>query len=107
MCFLPVAPGGGIQQGLQHGNLYPAGSIIEEEAVTIGTNRVFVPVTVSFNAVAGRKWIKMIEANRLGVIEVRDGGNTLRGFIADGDSSITVNPIKESQSEFKLLLAKI
>ena len=75
--------------------------------MTIGTNRVFVPVTVSFNAIAGRKWIKMIEANRLGVIEVRDGGNTLRGFIADGDSSITVNPIKESQSEFKLLLAKI
>lgn len=103
----PVAQGGGIQQGLHHGNHYPAGSIIEEEAVTIGTNRVFVPVTVSFKAIAGRKWIKMIEANRLGVIDVRDGGNTLRGFIADGDSSITVNPINESDSEFKLLLAKI
>lgn len=103
----PVAQGGGIQQGLHHGNHYPVGSIIEEEAVTIGTNTRFVPVTVSFKAIAGRKWIKMIEANRLGVIEVRDGGNTLRGFIADGDSSITVNPIEESQSEFKLLLAKI
>lgn len=101
----PVAQGGGIQQGLKHG--YPAGSIIEAKSVTIGTNRVFVPVTVSFNAIAGRKWIKMIEANRLGVIEVRNGGNTLRGFISDGDSSITVNPIKESESEFKLLLSKI
>ena len=101
----PVAQGGGIQQGLERG--YPAGSIIEAKSVTIGTNRVFVPVTVSFNAIAGRKWIKMIEANRLGVIEVMDGSTTLRGFIANSDSSITVNPIKESESEFKLLLSKI
>lgn len=105
--LIPAAQGEGIQQGLEHVTNYPAGSIIEAEAVTIGTKRVFVPVTVSFKAIAGRRWIKMIEASRLGVMEVKNGGETLRGFIADGDSSITVNPITESDSEFKLLLAEI
>lgn len=102
----PVQHGSGILPQ-PHGIVYPAGSIVESESVTIGANRVFVPVTASFNAKAGRRWIKMIEANRLGVIEVRNGGSMLRGFIADGESSITVNPIKESESEFTLLLSKI
>lgn len=102
--LVPVAQGGGIQQGLQHGTHYPAGSIVEAEAVTIGTSRVFVPVTAEFNAIAGKEWIEKIEAARLGVIVLNLGNETIRGYIATGHSSVVINPIRANKSTFVILL---
>ena len=87
--------------------LYPAGSVFENEKLTIGTSHRFIPVTAEFSAIAGKSWIPAIEAARLGVIVLKLGENAVKGYIADGDSSVTINPIKTSESTFTILLADL
>ena len=84
-----------------------AGGVVEAADITIGTSRVFVPIKASFSAIAAKRWIKDIEANRTGYVEFRHNGKTIRGYIADGEDSITVNPIRQSESGFTLLLTSI
>lgn len=86
---------------------YPAGSVFENEKLTIGTSHRFIPVTAEFSAIAGKSWIPAIEAARLGVIVLKLGENAVKGYIADGDSSVTINPIKTSESTFTILLADL
>ncbi len=103
----PVAQGGGIPQTIEHGTHYPAGSIIEAADITIGTGHRFIPMTAEFNAIAGKEWIPAIEAARLGVIVLDLGDKTIRGYIANGSGSVTVNPMKASAGEFTILLTDI
>lgn len=102
----PVTPGT-IVPTEHHGFHFPAGSIIEATDITIGTEHRFVPMTAEFIAIAGKDWIERIETARLGVIVLDLGDRTIRGYIAAGDSSVTINPIKTSASEFTILLTDI
>ena len=78
--------------------------VIESEPVNITYERVFVPLSASFRADTGKEWIPKIEGNRLGVIRVKYKGVFLAGYIAPGEASVTVNPIKASESDFTILL---
>lgn len=90
------------QEPMVHG-LSPV-VIREGSPLQIGSNRVFVPILAKFNAKADRAWIHAIESNRLGVIKFNYNGVDVRGYIADGAESVSINPIRPSASEFTLLL---
>ena len=78
--------------------------IVESAPVTITEDRVFVPISATFRADARKEWISKIEENRLGVIRLKYKGVFLAGYIAPGEASVTVNPIKASESDFTILL---
>lgn len=77
--------------------------IVEADDLVIGSHPLFYPVNITLNAAARERLIALIEANRCGYFTFDVNGYDVRGFIADDSGAVTVNPMNEQASEFKLL----
>lgn len=84
-----------------------ADGIAESDPLLLNNVHLFVPVTITLKAVARDSLIAAIEALRTGYFEFEYDGLTVRGFIAQGSDSVTVNPMNEKANEFTLLAADV
>ena len=80
-----------------------SGGIVEADDYVIGGHPLFYPVIITLNAAARERMIALIESNRCGYFTFDANGFDVRGFIADDSGAVTVNPMNEQASEFKLL----
>ena len=76
----------------------------ESAAIAIGSERLFVPLLASVGGKADIELMESIEASRTGVITFLYNGMMLSGYIADGDSSVTINLLRTTESEINLLM---
>lgn len=79
--------------------------ISENGAVTIGNDRKFIPLLVTFNAPATSDLLSAIDRNKNGLIEFVYNGKLYSGWLW-GQDAVTVNPMNEKESNFKLIVNK-
>ena len=79
--------------------------IRENGAITIGNDRKFIPLLVTFNAPATSDLLSAIDRNKNGLIEFVYNGKLYSGWLW-GQDAVTVNPMNEKESSFKLIVNK-
>jgi len=80
--------------------------IIEGSDETLSGNNYTLPFIAEIKVPAVMDIINKIDTNPLGYFQFEYNGKIYKGYIAEGTDSITVNPMNETSSNIKLILAK-
>lgn len=83
-----------------------SGNIIESSIFAINGNWNFKPIIISFTAPSYTKLIQLIENNRNGYFTINYKNGIIKGHILPDETSVSINPIKNNESEFILISHK-
>lgn len=92
-------------KGGDHNEDFEAGGIKEKGNVKIGKDGIFRPLTMDVKFEGSSEWIRKIEANRTGYVSFKYGGKEYRGYLSRGTDAVSIQPLREQESEMKLLVA--